>query len=263
MSWTGVRAGIRTRFWGNGPLLCLLLLATTPVLAQEWDARLHWVQRVVLGTPVSGVIDSVSITPGKPVRQGQILLRLDTRPLEARIEGLEAELIGKRHDRDEARRELDRTQELYDRTLLADHDLDLTKIALATAEAALKTTEAQLTQAKWELEYSRIRAPFDAWVLHRNAEPGQTVISNLRAGPLIVVARAGTMRARVMADAGQVSAFAEGQRARVRVMGRDYAGQVQQVGLEPDAEGRYPVDIQFATGKALLRAGLPAKVVLQ
>ena len=240
----------------------MLITLSSAVFAETWDARLHWVQRVELGTPVSGIIAEVSVMPGYRAQKGQLLLRLDTKPLQARIDGLEAERIGRVHGRDEARRELTRTQELYERTLLADHDLDLAKIALAGSEGILKTTEAQLVQARWELEYSQIRAPFDAWVLRRNAEPGQTVISNLRAEPLVVVARAGKMLARVMIDAAHLSAFKLGQAATVSVGGDSYRGSVQRIGLEPAKKGQYPVDVQFDTAGRTLRAGLPARIEL-
>ena len=239
-----------------------LWLLSAAAAAETLDARLQWLQRVALGTPVSGVIAEVAAVLGQRVQKGGVLLQLDTRPLRARISGLEAERIARADDRDEARRELDRTQELYERTLLADHDLTLAKIALASAEGALKTTEARLAQAQWELEYSQIRAPFDAWVVRRNAEPGQTVISNLQAEPLVVVARAGVMLARAMVDAGRVSTLKPGQTVTVSVAGRSYRGRLQHIGLEPTADGRYPVDVQFDTGGQLLRAGLPAHIEL-
>ncbi len=245
-----------------GGVMALWLLSGA-ASAETLDARLHWQQRVALGTPVSGVIAEVAAVPGRRVAEGAVLLRLDVRPLQARVDGLEAERIARVEDRDEARRERDRTLELYERTLLADHDLELAKIALATAEATLKSTEARLTQARWELEHSQIRAPFEAWVVRRNAEPGQTVISNLQAEPLVVVARAGVMLARAMVDAGRISALRAGQVVGVSVAGRAYRGRVQHIGLEPAADGRYAVDVQFDSGEQLLRAGLPARIELQ
>ena len=244
-----------------GGMLALWLLGGT-ASAETLEARLQWAQRVALGTPVSGMIAAVDAEPGQRVEEGQVLLRLDARPLRARVAGLEAELVGKRHDRDEARRELERTQELYERTLLADRDLSLAGIALANAEAALKTTEARLAQARWELEYSEIRAPFAAWLLRRQAEPGQTVISNLQAEPLLVVARAGVMLARAMVGAERLPALAPGQALTVTVAGRAYPGRVRRIALEPDASGRYAVDVRFDSGEGLLRAGLPARIEL-
>ncbi|HEB59743.1 MAG TPA: efflux RND transporter periplasmic adaptor subunit [Gammaproteobacteria bacterium] len=247
------------RMAGGMAALWLLCGAAT---AETLDARLHWLQRVPLGTPVSGVIAEVTAVAGQRVQKGEVLLRLDARPLQARVTGLEAERIARAHDHDEARRELERTRELYERTLLADRDLTLAKIALSGAEAVLKTAEAQLAQAQWTLQYSRIQAPFDARVVRRNAEPGQTVISNLQAEPLLVVARAGAMLARAMVDGERVARLKPGQAINVSVAGQSYHGSLQRVGLEPEADGRYAVDVQFDTGGQLLRAGLPARIEL-
>ncbi len=248
--------------------MAVSLLALWPLSAaataetETLDARLQWQQWVALGTPVSGVVAEVTAIPGQRVQKDEVLLRLDTRPQQARVTGLEAERIARALDHDEARRELERIQELYARTLLADRDLTLAKIALANAEATLKSIEAQLVQAQWELEYSQIRSPFEAWVVRRNAEPGQTVISNLQAEPLMVVARAGVMLARVMIDGERVAELKPGQAITVSVAGKSYQGSLLRVGLEPGSDGRYSVDVQFDSGDQLLRAGLPARIKL-
>lgn len=239
-----------------------LLAGVASAAAEDLPARLHWLQRVPLGSPVSGVITEVDVVEGQRVMAQAILLRLDDIPLRARVAALEAERQARRNDRDEARRELARNQELYDRTLLAEHDLTLAKIARDAAEAALKTAEADLEQARWELDHSRLRAPFEAWVVRRRAEPGQTVVSRLQAEPLLVLARAGSMLAQARVDAVRLAGLHEGQPLTVRVARRDYPGHIQRLALEADAQGRYAVDVVFDSGAKLLRAGLPATVVL-
>ncbi len=249
----------------NAQRLCVaacLLVCAAAASADELPARLQWVQRVALGSPVSGVITEVEVAEGQRVPAQAILLRLDEIPLRARVAALEAQQLARRNDRDEARRELARNQELYDRTLLAEHDLTLAKIARDAAEAALKTTEAELTQARWELDHSRLRAPFEAWVVRRRAEPGQTVVSRLQAEPLLVLARAGGMLARARVPAEQLAGLRMGQRLTVRVAKRDYPGHIQRLALEADGQGRFAVDVRFDSGDRLLRAGLPASVLL-
>ena len=107
-----------------------------------------------------------------------------------------ARLAKAREERDEAVRELERTQELFERTLLSVHDLQLAQIAATGAEADHSSAEAELAEAEIKLEYSRILAPFDARVVSVPAQPGETVVSRLQARPLVVVAPAGRMRAR-------------------------------------------------------------------
>ena len=249
----------------NGPktLLALLLLAlASPLAAAEREARLHWVRTVTLSTPVTGVVAEVTVAEGDRVRQGQVLLRLDDRALKARVVGLEAQMLGREHDRDEARRERERTQEMYDRTLLAEHDLDVAKIQLATAEAALKTTQAALIQARWDLEYSVIRAPFDAWVIRRSVEPGQTVVSNMQAQELLELAEAGAMLARARVEARDLEGLRRGDAVGVQLADKRFPGEVAGLGLAADAEGLYPLDVRFETGDRLLRPGLKARLIL-
>lgn len=243
--------------------LCGLALLALTVAAEagEEGATLHWARKVAMGTPVSGVIAEVAVQAGDKVGKGQVLLRLDDRALRAKVTGLEAQKVRATEDRDEAKRELDRTQELYDRTLLADHDLQLAKNHLTAAEATVSVVDAELAQARWELEYSAVRAPFDGWVLKRNAETGQTVVSQLQAEPLVELAEAGTMlaRARVFPDA--LKGLKTGQDIDITVSGKRYAGKLRHLALEPASDGRYDLDVVFET-RDLLRAGLPAKMNL-
>lgn len=240
--------------------LALLALALTAEAGEE-NATLHWARKVALGTPVSGVIAEVAAQAGDKVAKGQVLLHLDDRALRAKVRSQEAETVRATEDRDEAKRELDRTQELYDRTLLADHDLQLAKNQLVAAEADLAAVEAELAQAQWALEYSAVRAPFDGWVLKRNAEAGQTVVSQLQAEPLMELAEAGAMLARARVAPDALKRLKTGQSVDVTASGKRYAGSVRHIALEPDKDGRYDVDVWFET-RDLLRAGLPAKVML-
>lgn len=242
-------------------LSVLLLMLAALAEAGEEGATLHWARKVALGTPVSGVIAEVAVQAGDKITKGQVLLHLDDRALRAKVQGLEAEKQRAGDDLAEARRELDRTQELYDRTLLADHDLQLAKNQLTAAEADLATTEAALVQAQWQLEYSAVRAPFDGWVLRRNAEAGQTVVSELQAEPLLEVAAAGAMLAHARVPADELKKLKTGQAVEVTVGANRYPGHIRQVALEPEKDGRYAVDVLFET-RDLLRAGLPAKVML-
>ena len=242
-------------------LFFVLLALTATAEAGEEAATLQWARRVALSTPVTGVIAEVAAQAGDKVAKGQVLLHLDDRALRAKVTGMEAQKVRATEDRDEAKRELDRTQELYDRTLLADHDLQLAKNQLVAVEADLAAVEAELVQAQWELEYSAVRAPFDGWVLRRNAEAGQTVISRLQAEPLVELAEAGVMLARAHVSSDALRRLKTGQNIDVTVSGKRYAGRIQHIALEPAKDGRYDVDVRFETPD-LLRAGLPAKVML-
>lgn len=234
--------------------------------AAEVEAQLDWVRRVELGTLVSGVVTESEAVPGERVAAGKVLLRLDQRGFRARLEEARAKAAGMTLALSEAKRELERAQELYDRTVLSDHELVEAKIAFSTAEQAARSAEAGLAQAELDLQYSEIRAPFDAVVIKRNAQVGQVVATQFQALPLVVVAEAGRMAAHTEVDAETAARLVAGSPVKVRVGGTQYAGELRSVGLEAMRQGgglRYDAVVIFETKTQILRAGQSARVEWQ
>ena len=64
-------------------------------------------------------------------------------------------------------------------------EFTLRKPQLAAAEATVTSAEAQLQQARLNLERTKVRAPFDAIVTARNASPGNVVSVGLSLGALV------------------------------------------------------------------------------
>lgn len=242
-----------------------LLFAGLSATAQaaELTARIHWLQRAELATPVSGVVKAVKVFPGERVRQGQVLMELDARGFKAQLAQARAQLKSLEEHRAEAQRELERTTELYDRTLISDHDLQLAKNAAVNAEAEYQAARAALVNAELELEYSRLRAPFDGVVLERHIEPGEIVVSRLQSTPLMVLAATAEMLARSLVEAEVLGQLKQGQKLSVKLAGNTYTGVVHRLGLEPVEDGRYPLDIRFApdAGQTLVQ-GQVVRVLL-
>ena len=243
---------------------CVTLLGF-PVHAEEFDATLQWSRRVELSTPVSGVVVEVLANAGQQVSKDQVLLRLDSKVREANLEQSKAQLSRHTRLRNEAQRELDRSQELFNATLLSEHEMELARIGFDNAEAEFHKSKAALAQAESDLKYSEVRAPFDGLVVQRFVEVGQTVVSQLQAMPLFALAEAGQMIARTAATLAQVRALKMEQAATVKAGGRSYEGHITQLGAEPlpkRDESRYAVEVTFATKGVTLRAGEAARIVV-
>lgn len=244
----------------------LLLLSALPAQALDVTARLHWSQRVEMSTPVSGVIQTVNVRIGQRVKKGAVLVSLDQRGFKAKQKMAQAKVNNLKEVQLEAKRQQDRAQELYDRTVLSDHDLQVAKNGYTAARSGYQTAQAELVQAKLDLEYSNLRAPFDAIVLQRSVEVGQTVISQLRPEPLLVVAASEKMIARGLIEQDDLNGDIHGKSATVIVDGKTYPGKVLQVGLEPVKSQKsgtfYAIEVEFTTGQRTLRAGQEAKIKL-
>ena len=249
----------------NSILLCLFTLLAFPVNAAEFDATLQWARRVELSTPVSGVVVEVAAQVGQRVSQDQLLLRLDSKVHEANVQQFKAQLTRHTRLRSEAQRELDRSEELFNATLLSEHEMELARIGFDAAEAEFQKANAALVQAANELKYSEVRAPFDAVVVQRFVEAGQTVVTQLQALPLFAVAQADLMVARSAVTLAQVRTLKMEHVVSVKVAGRSYEGRITQLGEEPlpkRDESKYAVEVTFATQGVALRAGELAKIVV-
>lgn len=150
-----------------------------------WPAHAGEPEAMVLSTGVSGVVKTVHVQSGDRVSKGDLLLSLDARRYKSEVRLANALLNKFRLSRDESARELERNKELYDRTVISKHDLQLVEIALAVAEADYVSAREQLVQAKLNLEYSELRAPFAGVVASVMAHEGMVVVNASTATPLI------------------------------------------------------------------------------
>jgi RND family efflux transporter MFP subunit len=239
-----------------------LFLYTAAAAAADHAAVLDWAQRAQLSTLESGVIDTVNVAPGDRVHAGQILLALDQRPFEIALADARAQHRKQTLLRDEARREVERTRELYERTVISAHDLQVGEIAFATAEADHTSAVAALNAALFAQEHSSLPAPFDGLVLAVHATRGMPVINTQVATPLVTLAQDRPMHAQVRLDAAALGGLEAGQAATVTVNGTRYQGRVRHLGAEPGDDGHYTLTVTFDPGTQTLRAGMPARVEL-
>ena len=245
-------------------ILGFAALFSHAVWAADVPAVLQWSHRVELSTPVSGSVQAVNVEAGDLVRKGQVLLTLDSALYQAKVAESQAALSRQNEEAAEARRDLDRVQELYNRTVISTTELDQAKLRNARAQAMIIEARARLKQNQKGLDDATIRAPFDAVVIARQVEPGQIVAAGLQPQTLLVLAQSGEMLARMRLPESQIDKLKAGQSVTLTVAGRNYAGKIKSVGLEPvkvKEESAYPVDVIFAPGEQL-RAGAAAVVKL-
>lgn len=250
----------------NWKMLCsiALLAQSQPLWAADVAALLQWSQRVELSSPVSGVVQAVQVDVGDQVKKGQALLSLDNTAYQAKVAENRAAISRYSAEMTETKRDLARTSELQERDVIASVELDQTKLRHTRAQSLLAEAQARLKQSQKELDDTSVRAPFDAVVVARQVEPGQTVVARLQPQTLLVLARSGEMLARARLSEVQISPLKIGQAVTVVVGNQNYAGKIKALGLEPVSDNSgsgYPLDVLFSS-KEQLRAGTAATLKL-
>jgi len=239
------------------------------------SGTLNPVTSVQVGSQVSGQIREVLVDYNAEVRQGQLIARIDPETFEYRVRQSQADLEAARAqvltaqanvgaaraavsralvNRAEAQRDLERKQQLVERSFISPAELDraratfdaatedvraahaqleVTQAQARTAEASVRQREAQLAQARVDLERTAIRAPVDGIVIKRSVDAGQTVAASLQAPELFVIARSlRDMQVDTSVDEAEIGRIRPGQRATFTVdsfPGRGFAGEVLQV----------------------------------
>jgi multidrug efflux system membrane fusion protein len=135
---------------------------------------------------VQGQVMKVYYKEGQMVRKGQPLLEIDPRPFQAALTQVEGQL---EHDQAllaEARIDLDRYQQAFNRNAIAKQQLDDQTQLVKQDEGTVKNDQGQVANAQVNLAYTHITSPIDGRVGLRLVDPGNMVQAN-GTTPLVVV----------------------------------------------------------------------------
>lgn len=161
-----------------GALAGMSLAGASPLWAAD---------KVELTTRVSGVVEAVLVKPGQRVKKGAVLLRLDRTILQARLDEATAEQARAQADEADAKRELERAQELYNRTVSSTSELEAATLRHARAQAALSGAKARRVVAQKNLQDAELKAPFDGVVSATPGAPGTVVAAECQPRALIIL----------------------------------------------------------------------------
>ena len=234
---------------------------------------------VEIGAEVTGRVIKVHVDINEQVKKDQILVELDTEPMEARLEETQAQLRSAQASLSNAKTTLQeseakakRTRELHSRGLVSDQDLETADAALERAKSSVSTASAQISLARASVKSAQtsksktiIRSPIDGIVLARSVEPGQTVTSGLQTPILFTVARDLTrMQLKIDVDEADVGKVQEKQRATFVVDAypkRRFSSEVVRLGNLPKAGTTvitYEAVLTVDNSDRLLRPGMTA-----
>ncbi|MDO9170864.1 MAG: efflux RND transporter periplasmic adaptor subunit [bacterium] len=194
------------------------------------------VTKVQVGTQVSGLIATIGADFNDRVSAGQVIAVIDTTLLASEVRSARANVARAEAERNDAQRELARTQELFREDLVSQTDLDKALYTAESSAASLVSARVGLDRASNNLKYATIRAPISGTVVERNVDVGQTVAANFSAPQLFLIAEdLARMQILAAVDESDIGKIVEGQSARFTVQAHDdeqFRGTVRQVRLQ-------------------------------
>src|SRR2546423_10405618 len=259
---------------------------------------LEAVTTVQVGSQVSGNISWLGADFNTIVKKGQVIARLDPSLFNAQVEQSKANLAQSRANLAKAQSDLERmkvqltdaqqkyarAQELAERSLLPQTDLDSAKIAVDSAQASLGAQQATVNQAtasvsqsqasvnqnQVNLDHTIITAPIDGIVTQRSVDVGQTVAASMQAPTLFILAADLTkMQVNANIDEADVGRIRPGQHVTFRVdayPSDNFEGTVVQVRLQPAVVQNvtsYGTVIDVPNAQLKLKPGMTANVKIE
>jgi HlyD family secretion protein len=259
---------------------------------------LQAVTTVQVGSQVSGNIQWLGADFNSIVKKSQVIARLDPSLFEAQLQQTNANLSQSRANLTKAQSDLERTKvqladaqqkykranELAERSLLPQSELDSAKVAVDTAQAMLASQQATVTQAQAavtqsqasvhqsevNLQHTVITAPIDGIVTQRSVDVGQTVAASMQAPTLFVIAADLTkMQVNANIDEADVGRIRPGQHVTFRVDAYPtdaFEGTVVQIRLQPVVQQNvttYGTVIDVPNQQLKLKPGMTANVKVE
>ncbi len=152
---------LTTAVLGGVAMMAVILAGMAYFHPASVTARSYFVTTPIVPNVKAQVIE-VSVEPNAPLKKGDILCKLDPVPFKARLDSVVAQL-------NFARKRLAESKELAKAAAGSQYDVE-------RYEKEVDTLEAQLIEAKFNLESTIVTAPTDGFVTHVRLRPGMMAV---------------------------------------------------------------------------------------
>ncbi len=237
------------------------------------------VNQATVKAKVSGDVRQITVREGDSVQAGQMLVRVDTADLDARVLERQGQVLSSRAQLALAEKTNAMNQKLLKQNFISQNASDNAESSYEVAKGNLQAAQAQLRVAQNALHDSVATAPLSGIVAKRHVQPGEKVAFD---SPLVTVVDLKAMELQALVPSSDIPELKPGMTVDLAVDGfpdRKFTGRIERINPSTEAGTRAILVFvgipnpslalrggMFATGKIALAAGasvatLPATAV--
>ncbi len=142
---------------------------------------------VAIRPQTNGVLEAILFKEGDPVRQGQVLFRIDSRPMAASVEQARAALARDQAQLAQAQAQDARLRPLAEKDYITKNEYEVALTQSKSLQATVEANRAALEQARLQLSYSSIASPITGRTGSLSVKPGNLVSAGTGGLPLVVI----------------------------------------------------------------------------
>jgi len=181
------RGGAQASVEAAPPAVAVNVLTLAPQSIRLWSTfsgRMRAVDSAEIRPEIGGRIMDVRFKDGQTIKAGAVLLVIDPRPYEAALAKAEANLASARTNAEFAKMELERAHNLIKTQAIAQRLYDERVNSSHVADASILVAEAEVKQARIDLDHAYVKAPISGRVGRVELTVGNLVQSGASA-PLL------------------------------------------------------------------------------
>lgn len=223
----------------------------------RFSGSLQPLNQSMIRAEVAAVVNEITVRRGERVKKGQLLARLDTADLGAKLREKQSNLDSAKSALNLAEVNREKAKTLAERGIKSQTALDEAENAWRNARANVAALEQQIAMARKAVGDAAIYAPIDGLVADRLVNPGERVAIDAK---LFAIADLDTMEVEALVPARDVPQLKMGQKVVIHVEGfgdRPFVGQIDRINPTVQTGSRsIPVFVLLPNPDLVLRGGM-------
>jgi len=231
--------------------------------------RLRVGAEVRVGSQLSGIVKELNVTVGSRIKKGDVIARIDSRSLEARLAQAQAQVRVFEQEVERARIELSRAQRLDVKKLVARTEVEDRKLDLAEARARLEKSRRDAEVVETDLGYAVIRAPIAGTIASVTTQEGETVAASFTTPTFVTIIADNALEVVAMVDETDIGAVETGNAVTFTVESypaMEFNGTVKQIapkGAIISGVVNFEVMIDIESDASVLKPDMTANVSIR
>ncbi|WP_199269627.1 efflux RND transporter periplasmic adaptor subunit [Formosa sp. L2A11] len=133
-------------------------------LYKEFPVTIEGIENIEIRPKIEGFIEKVWVDEGELVKKGQLLFTLNAPEYEQEVLSTKAAISSAKAEVSTAQLDVEKAKPLVEREIISSFELTAAQNVVTAKKAALEQAEANLSNARSNLNYTRITAPVSGYI---------------------------------------------------------------------------------------------------